>query len=265
MDKFTFRKYISTSELFFSLILILRLFFFIAVVSGNFWAIWSGMLVVCVWRVNVRREPETGSFLIAVPIVIATVDVWLRTRVVFIVYLSIVLTYINSYRIVVSYWFDCFFFCTCYRILSSNLIALSGRGGGTRAIQLGGDARGAWRPSISNSLSSGRVPFSSPFQCEPVFCTRRLCSSAQLQVFFLSPQSDHLANNRASPTHCNNISLWLGEKNRNSSSKVDCVVRWTTCRPHVYRCVCVCARMRVCRCVSFLWTNDQLWRHPKLD
>ena len=151
MDKFTFRKYISTSELFFSLILILRLFFFIAVVSGNFWAIWSGMLVVCVWRVNVRREPETGSFLIAVPIVIATVDVWLRTRVVFIVYLSIVLTYINSYRIVVSYWFDCFFFCTCYRILSSNLIALTGRGGGTRAIQLGGDARGAWRPSISNS------------------------------------------------------------------------------------------------------------------
>ena len=85
-------------------------FFFIAVVSGNFWAIWSGRLVVCVWRVNVRREPETASFLIAVPIVIATVDVWIRTRVVFIVYLSIVLTHVNSYRIVVSYWFDCFFF-----------------------------------------------------------------------------------------------------------------------------------------------------------
>ena len=89
----------------------------------------------------------------------------------------------------------------------------------------------------------------SDFQCEPVFCTRRLCSSAQLQVFFLSPQSDHLAHNSASPINCHNISLWLGEKNRNSSSKVDCVVWWTTCRPHVYRCVCVCAHacMPVCK------------------
>ena len=144
--------------------------------SGNFWAIWSGRLVVCVWRVNVRREPETASFLIAVPIVIATVDVWIRTRVVFFVYLSFVLTYINSYLIGVSYWFVCFFFCTCYRILSSNLIALSGRGGGTRAIQLGGDARGAWRPSISNSpVAECRSQFSSPLQCEPVFGTRKSC------------------------------------------------------------------------------------------
>ena len=69
------------------------------------------------------------------------------------------------------------------------------------------------------------------------------------KFFFLSPQSDHLAHNSASPINCNNISLWLGEKNRNSSSKVDCVVRWTTCRPHVYRCVCVCAHacMPVCK------------------
>ena len=73
MDKFTSRKYIRSSEFFF-LRLILRLFFSLRWCLATFDEpfIVEG---VCVWRVNVRREPETASFLIAVPIVIATVDV----------------------------------------------------------------------------------------------------------------------------------------------------------------------------------------------
>ena len=120
---------------------------------------------------------------------------------------------------------------------------------------------------VSATLSSCRVPYCrSHLQCEPVFGTRRSCLVSlwpkRNLLFFLSPQfsADQLANNRACPINCSNISLWLvfWEKNRNSSSKVDVcdALDHVSCV-----CVCVCARAHVCRCVSF--KSEQLLRHPK--
>ena len=128
---------------------------------------------------------------------------------------------------------------------------------------------------VSATLSSGRVPFSSPIQCEVLVPGGRV-PQHNCKFFFRFPQSaaDQLANNRASPTNCKNISRWLvfREKNRNSSSKVDCVC----CDaprvdhvspppppppPSVCACVCVSAWAHVCRCVNF--NSEQLLRHPK--
>ena len=121
--------------------------------------------------------------------------------------------------------------------------------------------RGAWRPTIRNSrvVECRSHPHFSASQ-SLALGGRVWCRSDRNEIFSVSPIcSWKLANNRASPTHCKNISWWLVFLRKESKFFIKsglCVMRWTTCGPRFSpsplgvssrcACVCVCTWARAC-------------------